>query len=340
MKPFLVLLRAGPATDWRRARDAFAGDLVDVAVAWNGARAPALPGAAFVHAAEGARWAALARTLAAHASVLGARRQVWMPDEGVACTPEEAARLFAVCEHLGLDLAQPAFAQDGPAAHPLAWQHAGFQVRFTNFVDPAAPVFSLAMLARSLDLLAESEDDRASGLVWPKLTHLGRVAVVDAVCLRRLPCAAQPDAAVAVGRFVDAERPLNLGGLLASGDALCLGDAPAAEDAFLLALDRASRQLPLGTADRLRYLSAHLAAPDRGARAPVRERLERALAGAGLAFNLVLPPPQVGEADAGELQALRAERDRLAAQLAEIGRRLAPAARLGRALLAPEEQAA
>ncbi len=340
MKPFLVLLRAGPATDWPRARDRFASDLVDVAVAWNGTLAPVLPGAAFVHACEGPRWPALAKTLAAHAGVLGGRRQVWMPDDGVACTPEEAARLFAVCEHLVLDLAQPAFAHDGPAAHPLAWQHAGFQVRFTNFVDPAAPVFSLAMLARSLDLLAESEDDRASGLVWPKLTHLGRVAVIDALCLRRLPCAAPPDAAVAVRRFVDAETPVNLGGLLASGDALCLGDAPAAEDAFLLALDRASRPLPLGTAERLRYLSAHLAAPGSTARLPVREALERALAPAGLAFNLVLPAPPAVEADSGELQALRAERDRLAAQLAEIGRRLAPAARLGRALLAPEAQAA
>lgn len=340
MKPFLVLLRAGPATDWPRARDAFVSDLVDVAVAWNGARAPALPGAAFVHAAEGARWPALATSLAAQAGVLGRCRQVWMPEDGVACTPDEAARLFAIGEQLGLDLAQPAFTPESPAAHPLAWRHAGFQLRFTSFVDPAAPVFSLAMLARSLDLLAECEDDRASGLVWPRLTHLGKVAVVDAVCLRRRPCALPPNAAVAVGRFVDADLPLNLGGLLAGGDALCLGDAPAADDAFLHALERASRGLPLGTAERLRYLASHLAAPGTGARLPVRERLERALASTGIGFNLVLPAQDRADDAEGELQALRAERDRLAAQLAEIGRRLAPAARLGRELLAPQAQAA
>ncbi len=334
MKPYLVLLRAGPATDWPRTRDAFASEFVDVGVAWNGARAPALPGAAFVHACEGARWPALAQTLAALSGVLGACRQVWMPAEGVACTAEETARLFAICDHLGLELAQPAFVPATPVAHPVAWQHGRFQARFTNFVDPAAPVFSLAMLARSLDLLAECEDGPAAGLVWPRLSRLGRVAVVDAVTVQRTVPALAAEGSDEVARFVEADRPISLGGLLDSGDALCLGDSPLAADAFVDALEQSCRRFPLGTGRRLRYLASHLDKPGTAARLPVRELLERAQAGAGLRFNRVLPPPADDDASA-----LRAERDHLASLLAQVGQRLAPAARIGHELLAPRPHA-
>ncbi len=336
MKPFLVLLRAGPATDWPRARDAFASEAVDVGVAWNGRHAPDLPGAAFVHAFEGPRWPALAHALAAEAGVLGARRQVWMPAEDLRCTPAQAAQLFAVADDLGLELAQPSFVPGAPAAHPVAWRHEAFQVRFTNFVDPAAPVFSLPMLARSLDLLADGEDGRACGLVWPRLSRLGRVAVVDAVALQRGLAVPVPEGAAAVARFVEADQPLSLGGLLAGGDALCLGDGPLAEDAFVEALELSCRHFPLGAAERLRYLAAHLSPAGSGLRLPVRDLLEREQAAAGLVFNRVLPPPTAAAEDP---QALRAERDHLAALLAQIGQRLAPAARLGHELLAPPPHA-
>lgn len=335
MKPSLVLLRCGPATAWPRVRDAFASEAVDVGVAWNGPHAPALPGAAFVHAIEGPRWPALARALAAESGVLGACRNVWMPAEDVACTPAQAAQLFAVADHLGLELAQPAFVPSAPVSHAVAWQHEAFQVRFTNFVDPAAPLFSLPMLARSLDLLAECEDGRAPGLVWPRLSRLGRVAVVDAVALERGVAPRLPEGADALARFVEADQPLNLGGLLAGGDALCVGDSPRAEEAFVEALEQSCRRFPLGTAERLRYLASHLSTPGSASRLPVRELLERELAAAGLLFNRVLPAAEPVD----ELATLRAERDRLAAALAQIGQRLAPAARLGHELLSPARHA-
>ena len=255
-----------------------------------------------------APFAALGIDVAPDASRAHAYAYVWMPAPGVAVNADDAARLFAVCDHLQLDLAQPAFAADARVLHPVARRHAGFQLRFTTLVDPAAPVFSARLLAA-----VRVERSVTTALDWARATVPGRTAVVDAVCI-----GGQGSVPADVAAY-------NLGGLLDSGDGCCLSERRDDVDALLGAVLHASRTLDAGTLAR--YLAAHLADPHAGLPA----RLEQELAAAAIGFNRVPVPAfeapvsreaALVDADLRDLRRrhgeLLAERDRQAALLAAL----------------------
>ena len=328
MKPHLVLLRTGPDAAYRQVVDRFAAQNFDVALSWNGTAPPQVPGAAFVHAAPGARWAGLARTLAAHQPQWVGYRHVWLPDDGLRWSPEDASRLFSACEQLDLQLAQPAFTPASPGVAAVALQHAGFQLRFTDVVDPAVPVFAGALLQRLLPQLALGDAAAWAGALPP-----GRVAVVDATVLARVAAGEPTPGPVA-------PPGLTLGGLLDNGDAVCFGERAAEVGAMLQALLQAATALPLDGPELARHLARHLDFAQRAA-STLPAQLEQALAGAGMRFNVVLPavPPAAAapaapaaadalllDADVRDLRlqhaAVVSERDRLAATLAEVARQL------------------
>lgn len=243
-------------------------------------------------------------------------RHTWFPAAGVAFDADTAARLFAVCEHLQADLAQPAFARDARALHAVARVHEGFQVRFTTLVDPAAPVLSARLLQQVGAPLAR---DAAHAQAWAQAAGAGRCVVVDAV-----PVAGAGSAPAAVDGY-------NLGGLLAGGDGCCLDDERDSAGDLLAWVLHANRDLPAGPLAR--YLAAHLAVPHAGLAA----QLELALSAAGIGFNRVpVPPPEAAPPPshdarrlAADLQDLRerharvrAECDRQAALLAALATEL------------------
>jgi hypothetical protein len=283
MKPDLVLSYADRATQPGPGLAGSQPQHFDFACMGPGATASAAPGAVFVHACEGRRWQALLQTLAAQGALVSQYRYIWLPDPSVQWAADDVARMFAICGQLGLDMAQPAFTPSSPSARAIAWQHDTFQVRFTNFVDPAAPVFSCAMLEQVLPLLVSANDDDDGAVLGQRLpehSEPGRVAILDATPMQRVAATS----ASAAGRD---DRTVNFGGLLDSGDALCLSARSADVDALLDALIRSCRSLPLGAGAFARYIARHL---DAGGGAATQVALEAALAAAGLQFNRVVQP--------------------------------------------------
>lgn len=342
MKPNLVVLRTGPDAAYRQVVDRLAEQNFDVALSWNGTAAPQVPGAAFVHAAPGLRWAGLAQTLAVHQGQWAGYHHVWLPDDGLQWVPEDISRLFTACAQLGLQLAQPAFTPASPGAAPVALQHAGFQLRFTDTVDAAAPVFSRPLLQRVLPQLGQGD-----ARLWARRVPAGLVAVVDATAVARV-AAGEASGATA------APAGLNLGGLLDNGDALCFGERASEVAATLQAVMQAAAALPLDGAALSRYLAGHLDLAATAA-ATLPMQLEQALAGAEMRFNVVLPPSSAPalaapaapppaadaallDADLRDLRsqhaAVVAERDQLAAALAEVAQQLQQALPAGRPTMA------
>lgn len=283
MSSHLALLGAhSPAQDQQTAAALAA---VGIAVAFVGPAALPTPGALFVHAVAGPRWAGLAQALRAHWPLVAQHHHVWLPDATVEIAPETLARLFAVCGDLGLDLAQPALTPRSSVAHPIAWQHAAFQLRFTNVVDSAAPMLSCTLLEQLLPTLATADGQAAPGSLWPQSALPGRVAIVDATPAERL----------AGGERVDLPAH-NLGGLLETGDALCLSARRRDVDALLEALIQSAAAWTLDAGSYAQYLAQHLQAAAQPGSAALPQLLEQALAGTDLQFNRVVQPRGVAAA--------------------------------------------
>jgi hypothetical protein len=309
MKPFLALFRAGPSSLHPHAVARLEKQNFDYALSWFGDAPPNAPGAAFVHLQKGAKWPGLAQTLAAFDSRIAQYDYVWLPDDDLLCEPELVSRMFSICADLQLDLAQPALTPQSHFVHPITLQHSAFQLRFTNFVEIMAPVLSRAMLARVRPTLDGQISGWGLDSVWPQLSTLGRVAVIDETPVTHTRPIGGPNYAlsqqagvsplaeswvVAASHFFDKpmDAMLNLGGLLQNGDALCLSEQPADIEALLQALFHSCATLRLSATQLTRYLGLHLdfargggSWPTGYGRAAIKIALEQAQAGVAMKFN-------------------------------------------------------
>jgi GT2 family glycosyltransferase len=149
---------------------------------------------------RGARWPALAQ-------LLGDTRQgwchydyIWLPADDIDISGDDINRLFDIAVGLELQLAQPSFSDDSSASSPLARNNRAFRLRFANFVDPAAALFSRRLLEQALPGLAQTTD----GAAWQRLlaNPARECAVLDCIQVRRQGAAgAHPPGALCYGGF-------------------------------------------------------------------------------------------------------------------------------------------
>ena len=274
MKPYLALFRAGPSSLHPAAVERLDAQSFDYALSWFGDQAPDAPGAVFVHMQKGAKWPGLEQTLLAHWETIQQYRYVWLPDDDLLCVPEDVSRMFAVCDELQLELAQPALTPDSYFTHVVTLQHSAFQLRFTNFVEIMAPVLSTDMLSRVFPTLAGNISGYGLDAVWPRYSKLGKVAIIDDTPVRHTRPVGGPnylfsqkaglapaheDWLTSAGAFVEtpADFQINFGGLLQSGDAICIGQTAQEIDAVLKALIASCNGLSLSALQLTRYLGNH-----------------------------------------------------------------------------------
>lgn len=330
MKPYLALFRAGKSSLHPHAVARLAAQNFDYALSWFGDDDPhalgMADGAAFVHRQKGAKWPGLEQTLIAHWDTIQKYRYVWLPDDDLLCVPEDVSRLFTICDELQLELAQPALTPDSYYTHLVTMQHSEFQLRFTNFVEIMAPVLSADMLARVFHTLQGQISGFGLDGLWPRFSRLGKVAIVDDTPVKHTRPVGGPnykfsqdaglapaheDWLVSARGFVEtpADFHINFGGLLQSGDPICIGDERTEIDAMLGALLKSASGLRVSPLVLTRYLSNHFqywAGGEMGhtryPRGLLRVVLNRELASSGIRFPA--PPTPAGQprtpfADAG-----------------------------------------
>jgi len=235
---------------------------------------------------------------------------VWLPDDDLLCDPTLVSRMFAICADLGLDMAQPALTQDSYYSHPITMQHPQFQLRFTNFIEIMAPVFSRRFLALVSPTIGGNLSGWGLDGLWPRMSGLGRLAIIDDTPVRHtlpikhgnyaanqaagIPAIAE-DWMVSAAAFVEtpADYHLNLGGLLQSGDAVTIGAQFGEIERMLRALLESLRDSPVSAWQLSRYLSNHLNFSidprPRYPRETIRAVLNEVLGRRGLAFPAFTP---------------------------------------------------
>lgn len=275
MKPYLALFRAGANSLHPAAVERLDAQNFDYALSWFGDAAPPASGAVFVHRQKGAKWPGLEQTIAAHWEQIQAYRYVWLPDDDLLAVPEDVSRLFAICDELQLELAQPALTRDSYFTHVVTLQHSEFQLRFTNFVEIMAPVLSLDMLSRVFPTLAGNISGYGLDALWPRYSKLGKVAIIDDTPVKHTRPVGGPNYAfskeaglkpahedwlTAASHFIETPADLHIvfGGLLQNGEAICIGDTKLEIDALLKALLVSCNGLSMSALQLTRYLGNHL----------------------------------------------------------------------------------
>ncbi|HEY9068552.1 MAG TPA: hypothetical protein VIO33_26435 [Burkholderiaceae bacterium] len=319
MKPYLALFRAGPSSLHPHAVQRLAEQNFDYALSWFGDQPPAMAeGAAFVHLQKGAKWPGLEQTLVAHWDTIQKYKYVWLPDDDLLCVPEDVSRMFAICDDLRLELAQPALTRDSYFTHATTLQHTAFQVRFTNFVEIMAPVLSTDMLARVFHTLAGNISGYGLDALWPRFSEIGRIAIIDDTPVKHTRPVGGPnylfskkaglapaheDWLCSARHLVEtpADFQVNLAGLLQSGDPICIGSTPHEINEMLKHVIKSCNGLQLTALQLTRYLSNHFNywaggefGQARYPRAMLRLVLNRTLAHAGIRFPKP-PEPEVSE---------------------------------------------
>lgn len=312
MKPYLALFRSGPNSLHPQAVQRLAEQNFDYALSWFGDTDPRTlgmaDGAVFVHMQKGAKWPGLEQTLLAHWDQIQQYRYIWLPDDDLLCVPEQVSRMFAICDDLQLELAQPALTADSYFTHVITLQHSAFQVRFTNFVEVMAPLLSTDMLAKIYPTLKSQISGYGLDGLWPRLSALGKVAIIDDTPVRHTRPVGGPNYAfsakaglapahedwlVSCAHFVEtpADFHVNFGGLLQNGDPICLGNTAAEIDNVLRAVLHSCNGLRMSALQLTRYLSNHFQYWSGGElgharypRALLRIVLNQALQHAGIRF--------------------------------------------------------
>lgn len=321
MKPYLALFRAGPKSLHPHAVAALAEQNFDYALSWFGDEPPQAlgmaDGAAFVHLVKGAKWPGLEQTLIAHWDQIQKYRYIWLPDDDLLCDPAQVSRMFSICDELQLELAQPALTRDSYFTHLVTLQHTAYQIRFTNFVEVMAPVFSADMLARIFPTLRGQVSGYGLDGLWPRHSHLGKVAIIDDTPVKHTRPVGGPNYAfskaaglapahedwlVSAGGFVETPADFHIvfGGLLQDGQPICIGQTGTEINAVLKTLLSSCNGLQVTPLMLTRYLSNHFhywAGGEMGQarypRALIRVVLNQALKHVGIRFPA---PPEPDEA--------------------------------------------
>lgn len=174
-------------------------------------------------------------------------------DDDMAGDPFSVSRMFDACHRLGLDIAQPAIAvgRDSFNNHPITAVHAGFRIRFTNYVEPNALVLSSRVRQSIVYMQAGAASAFGVEAAWRHMVRLGAMAIIDEAAMvhsrpaGRLGFSPEGDDAARRNmiRYSITGSPLYLtyGGFTGDGQFVAMGsEAPAGSLKVLAMLEQAS----------------------------------------------------------------------------------------------------
>jgi hypothetical protein len=115
---------------------------------------------------------------------------VWIPDDDLMIQTDEINGLFGIFSENELLLAQPALTHDSYSGFwkGVTLENSNYNIRYTNFVEVMAPIFSRDALMKCWETFKLSQSGYGLDLVWPKL--LGdpedKISIIDAIKIRHL----------------------------------------------------------------------------------------------------------------------------------------------------------
>lgn len=235
---------------------------------------PDVDGAVFVDHVAGPKWTGLLATIRDHWDLIAKYRYIWLPDDDLRATAGAVNRLFERSREFQLDLAQPALTRDSYFSHVITLEHRAFLLRFTNFIELMAPLCSRAQLERMLPTLSAAVSGWGLDYVWPRLSCLGRVAVIDDALVthtrpvggpsyvhgRNAGLTPNDELQLTAARYgIDSFVQLNLGAIARDGTPMVLSGGHGETEGMIAALINSTTGLQVLPTELIRYLGRHVA---------------------------------------------------------------------------------
>jgi hypothetical protein len=111
---------------------------------------------------------------------------IWLPDDDIELSPEKITEFIEICEKYKILCAQPALDFTGHYAHAPLLAKLHTEIRFTNYIEGMAPLFSREGLERLVHTFDENVSGWGVDAIWHKV--LGepedKVAIVDKVVMK------------------------------------------------------------------------------------------------------------------------------------------------------------
>jgi hypothetical protein len=133
---------------------------------------------------KGPKWSSLYQLICQRQAEIMQYDYIWLPDDDLSAAKPVINRMFAICAGLQMELAQPALTPDSHIALPITLVNTAFAVRYTNFVEIMAPVFSRAFLQRCLGSFLENVSGWGLDYLWSSWASPYKAGIIDACCVR------------------------------------------------------------------------------------------------------------------------------------------------------------
>lgn len=184
MKPFLVIGRVGDKSlhpGWLLGAE----PNFDVFLSYFGDEPDKFRDqATYYEQVKGGKWPILHRIITEHWDLISRYSAVWLPDDDLLTNAHDINKMFAFMQAFDLSLAQPALSLDSYFSHSSLLQQTNSVLRFTNFVEVMAPIFSAEALKQLRNTFGESPSGWGLDNLWPLLldnSNKRKIAILDAV---------------------------------------------------------------------------------------------------------------------------------------------------------------
>jgi hypothetical protein len=182
-REFLVFVRAGPQSlhcDWL-AQDP--GRNWDCIVSWWG-REPGDNGEELKVTGGSLKLDAFVDFYQGHRPLVGGYTHVLIADDDIRFPPGGISRLFDICRHCRLPLAQPALRWGTWVNQPVTMRNPFTEVRRVSYVEIMVPVFDRPTLESLIDTFLLTRSGVGVDVVWShRLQGMDAIFIVDSVCV-------------------------------------------------------------------------------------------------------------------------------------------------------------
>jgi len=111
---------------------------------------------------------------------------IWLPEDDLDCDVKTINEMFRIFHEKKLWLAQPSLTTNSYYSHKITVKKQGRFLRYTNFVEIMAPIFTKQALLQCVSTFNKTQSGWGLELAWTKILGdpTDKIAILDAVSIR------------------------------------------------------------------------------------------------------------------------------------------------------------